>query len=205
MTKNIRNQQYKISREERQKLNGHHSFLVFFTGLSGAGKSTLANALEEKLHGMKIHTYVLDGDNIRRGINKNLGFSPEDRSENNRIIGEISNLFIDAGILVLAAFVAPYKKDRDFIKETVGEDHFIEVFVNTSLEECERRDTKGLYQKARIGKIKNLTGISAPYEIPENPNIEVSHLNTIDESVEIIFQYIKDKLDLKLTHPDKTL
>ncbi|MCH4552114.1 adenylyl-sulfate kinase [Aestuariibaculum lutulentum] len=199
MEKNITAHEYKITRLERQQLNGHNSFLVFFTGLSGSGKSTLANALEEKLHESKVHTYVLDGDNVRRGINKNLGFSPEDRSENNRRIGEISKLFIDAGVVVLAAFVAPYEKDRKFIGETVGVENFFEVFVNTSLEECEKRDVKGLYKKARAGEIKNMTGISAPYETPVNPDVEVSHLNTIEESVEIIFQAIKDKLELK-TH-----
>jgi len=198
MEKNITKHEYKINREERQNLNGHNSFLVFFTGLSGSGKSTLANALEEKLNNLKIHTYVLDGDNVRKGINKNLGFSPEDRSENNRRIGEISKLFIDAGIVVLAAFVAPYKKDRNMIRQTVNSDNFIEVFVNTSLEECEKRDIKGLYKKARVGEIKNMTGISAPYEAPENPDVEVSHLNTIEQSVDKVFRIIKDKLELKI-------
>jgi len=194
MEKNNRNHEYKINKIARQKLNGHNSFLVFFTGLSGSGKSTLANALEEKLNKKQIHTYVLDGDNVRRGINKNLGFSPEDRSENNRRIGEISKLFVDAGLVVLAAFVAPYEKDRKFIEETVNSDNFVEVFVNTSLEECEKRDVKGLYKKARAGEIKNMTGISAPYEVPKKPHVEVSHLNSIEESVEIIYEVIKDKL-----------
>ncbi|MEL0455277.1 adenylyl-sulfate kinase [Flavobacteriaceae bacterium SZ-1-7] len=197
MEKNITDHEYKINRFERQKLNGHNSFLVFFTGLSGSGKSTLANALEERLNKNRIHTYVLDGDNVRRGINKNLGFSPDDRSENNRRIGEISKLFIDAGIVVLAAFVAPYEKDRKFIKETVNSDNFVEVFVNTSLEVCEKRDVKGLYKKARAGEIKNMTGISAPYEKPKKPDVEVSHLNTVEESIEMIFKVIKDKLELK--------
>lgn len=196
MEKNISDHDYKINRYERQKLNGHNSFVVFFTGLSGSGKSTLANALEVKLNDQKIHTYVLDGDNVRRGINKNLGFSAEDRSENNRRIGEISKLFIDAGLLVLATFIAPYEKDRNIIKETVGSENFVEVFVNTSLEECEKRDIKGLYKKARAGEILNMTGISAPYEAPENPDIEVSHLNSIEESVEIVYDVIKDKLKL---------
>ncbi|MBU2950231.1 adenylyl-sulfate kinase [Tamlana agarivorans] len=197
MEKNITAHEYKICRLERQKLNGHNSFLIFFTGLSGSGKSTIANALEERLNHNKIHTYVLDGDNVRRGINQNLGFSPEDRSENNRRIGEISKLFIDAGLVVMAAFVAPYQKDRHFIRETVSPENFVEVFVNTSLKVCEERDVKGLYKKARAGEIKNMTGISAPYEAPENPDVEVSHLNTIEESVEIIFQAIKNKLALK--------
>ena len=197
MERNIIKQDYKISKEDRQKLKGHNAFLVFFTGLSGAGKSTLANALEEKLNQKKIHTYVLDGDNIRRGINKNLGFSPEDRSENNRRIGEISKLFLDAGIVVLAAFVAPYKKDRKRIQKTVGAENYVEVFVNTSLEECEKRDVKGLYKKARAGEITNMTGISAPYEAPEHPDVEISHLNTIEESVDIILKIIEKKLKIK--------
>ena len=197
MEKNITEHQYKVNKLERQKLNGHNSFLVFFTGLSGSGKSTIANALEEKLNKLKVHTYVLDGDNVRRGINKNLGFSPEDRSENNRRIGEISKLFIDAGLVVIAAFVAPYKKDREAIRETVNSNNFIEIFVNTSLEECEKRDVKGLYKKARAGEIKNMTGISAPYQAPKNPDVVVSHLNTVAESVEIVFQAIKIKLEPK--------
>jgi len=196
MEKNIVEHKYKVDKEDRRKLNGHNSFLIFFTGLSGSGKSTIANGLEERLFKEKISTYVLDGDNVRRGINKNLGFSPEDRSENNRRIGEISKLFIDAGIVVLAAFVSPYRKDREFVKNTVGSENFVEVFVNTSLEVCEKRDVKGLYKKARSGEIKNMTGISAPYESPINPDVEISHLNTIEESVELIYQKIKNKLAL---------
>lgn len=175
-------------------LNGHNSFLVLFTGLSGAGKSTIANALEKRLYEKNISTYVLDGDNIRKGINKNLGFSPEDRSENNRRIGEIARLFIDAGVVVLAAFVSPYKKDRENIMRTVGPMNFIEVFVNTSLGECERRDVKGLYKKARAGEIKNMTGISAPYEIPENPDVEIAQSCSVEEAVELIMNQIKHQL-----------
>jgi adenylylsulfate kinase len=194
MNKNVTQHNYKITRKERRMANGHNSFLIFFTGLSGSGKSTIANALEEKLYGEGIKTFVLDGDNVRRGINRNLGFSPEDRSENNRRIGEIAKLFIDAGILVLAAFVAPYKKDREFIKRTVKKENYFEVFVNTPLEECERRDVKGLYQKARKGEIKNMTGITAPYEAPVGPDVEITPLNTVNEAVEIIYTEIKTKL-----------
>ena len=196
MEKNISFQEYKINMSQRQKANGHNSFLIFLTGLSGSGKSTLANGLEHRLFDDGVKTYVLDGDNIRHGINKNLSFSPEDRSENLRRIGEISKLMIDAGIVVLAAFIAPYRKDREFIKKTVGEDHYVEVFVNTSLEECERRDPKGLYEKARKGKIKNMTGISAPYEIPKNANVETTQANTLEESVKLVYSKIKDKLKL---------
>lgn len=194
MEKNIVSHQYKTDRSARRKLNGHNSFLIFFTGLSGSGKSTIANALEQKLFKEGVHTYVLDGDNIRRGINRNLSFSPEDRSENIRRIGEIANLFVDAGVVVLAAFVAPYEKDREGIKNTVGKENYVEVFVNTSLEVCEERDVKGLYEKARKGEIKDMTGITAPYEVPKDPNVEVSHKNSIEESVMIIFEHIKSKL-----------
>ena len=197
MEKNIVRHTYGVNPNNRQKANGHRSVLIFFTGLSGSGKSTIANALEEKLHAKSIKTFALDGDNVRHGINKDLSFSPEDRSENNRRIGEIAKLFIDAGVVVLAAFVAPYKKDRDLIKNTVGSENYIEVFVNASLEVCEQRDVKGLYAKARKGEIKNMTGISAPYEAPDNPNAEVTHENSIDESVEIIYHKIKNHLRLK--------
>lgn len=200
MSNNLFPNAFIINREKRMLLKGHNSFLVFFTGLSGAGKSTIANKLEERLYKDKIHTYILDGDNIRTGINKGLGFLPEDRSENNRRIGEISKLFIDAGFVVLAAFISPYKADRERIKQTVKHENFIEVFVNTSLEVCEQRDTKGLYKKARTGEIKNVTGISAPYEIPETPDIEVSHLNSIEESVDIIYKKIKNKLKLPISN-----
>ncbi|MFD2588222.1 adenylyl-sulfate kinase [Croceitalea marina] len=197
MEKNIVRHSYGVNPNDRQKANGHRSILIFFTGLSGSGKSTIANALEEKLHTDGIKTFALDGDNIRHGINKDLSFSPEDRSENNRRIGEIAKLFVDAGMVVLAAFVAPYKKDRDLIKNTVGAENYFEVFVNASLEVCEQRDVKGLYAKARKGEITNMTGISAPYEVPERANAEVTHENSIEESVEIIYHKIKNHLRLK--------
>ena len=177
-------------------MNGHQSFLIWFTGFSGSGKSTIANKVESALHKRNIRTYALDGDNIRNGINKDLGFSPGDRSENIRRIGEISNLFIDAGIIVLAAFVSPYKKDRESVKSIVGKNNFVEVYINTSLEECEKRDVKGLYKKARKGEIKDFTGINAPYEAPESPDIEIKteQLN-IDQSVTKIMDYISHKLN----------
>jgi adenylylsulfate kinase len=197
MNKHLTAHYYKISREDRRQLNGHHSFLVFFTGLSGSGKSTLCNTLEQFLHQKGIKTYVLDGDNIRLGINKNLGFSPEDRTENIRRIGEISNLFIDAGVVILAAFVAPYKKDRENIRSLVGADHFVEVFVNTPLEICEARDVKGLYAKARKGEIANMTGITAPYEAPDSPDIELGGETDVDDAVQEIYKSIQHKLELK--------
>ena len=196
MEENIIKHNYKIGMEERRKANGHSSFLIFFTGLSGSGKSTIANTLEQKLAKEKYKTYVLDGDNIRRGINSDLTFSPEDRSENNRRIGEIAKLFVDAGVLVLAAFVAPFEKDRNFIKETVGKENYVEVFVNTSLEECEKRDVKGLYKKARKGAIKDMTGISSPYEVPLRPDITLTEKVSVEEAVNRIYELIRPKLQL---------
>ena len=197
MEKNIVKHSFNVVRDDRRTANGHNSVLIFFTGLSGSGKSTIANALEQYLHQNHIKTYTLDGDNIRHGINKDLTFSPEDRSENNRRIGEIANLFVDAGVVVLAAFVAPYKKDREIIKKAVGTENYIEIFVNTSLEVCEQRDVKGLYAKARKGEIKNMTGISAPYEAPERPDAEVTEEHSIEESVTIIYNKIENHLRLK--------
>ena len=196
MAKNIVPYKYKLDRNTRRRSLGHNSFLVFFTGLSGAGKSTLANALEKRLHEEGINTFVLDGDNIRRGISSDLQFSPEDRSENIRRIAEITKLFVDAGLVVLAAFIAPYQADRNFIRSRVGDENYIEVFVNTRLEVCEERDPKGLYEKARKGLIKDMTGISAPYEVPVSPNVEITSKTSLKESVNIIFEVIKDKLRL---------
>ncbi|WP_293297989.1 adenylyl-sulfate kinase [Allomuricauda sp.] len=196
MEENIIRHDYKIGVNERRKANGHNSFLIFFTGLSGSGKSTIANGLEQKLVKENIRTYTLDGDNVRKGINKDLSFSAKDRSENNRRIGEVANLFVDAGMVVLAAFVAPFEKDRNLIKETVGEQNYVEVFVNTSLEECEKRDVKGLYKKARKGEIKDMTGISSPYEVPLRPNITLTENESVDEAVNKVFELIRPKLQL---------
>lgn len=186
---------FKTTKLQREQLRGHKAYLLWFTGLSGSGKSTLANLVEIALHQQGISTYILDGDNIRQGINKDLSFAPQDRTENIRRIAEISNLMLDAGVVTLAAFVSPYIKDRMAVKQIVGPDNFIEVFVNTSLAECERRDVKGLYKKARSGEIKNMTGISAPYEAPINPDLEVvTDGHSIEESVEIIINFITKKL-----------
>jgi len=190
-------QSYKITKADRSVKNKHNAFLIWFTGLSGSGKSTIANALEESLFNKGIKTYTLDGDNIRNGLNADLTFSPKDRSENIRRIAEVSKLMIDAGLVVLAAFVSPYKKDRDNIRKTVKDVNFVEVFVNTSLEECENRDVKGLYKKARAGDIKNMTGISAPYEAPEQPDIEIkTEQNRIEDAVDQILKFITPKLKL---------
>lgn len=192
---NLKKHTYQISVDDRTKLNGHQSFLIWFTGLSGSGKSTIANALEKALFDKGIRTYTLDGDNLRYGLNKDLGFSPTDRSENIRRIAEISKLMIDAGIVVLAAFVSPYIKDRENIKRIVKDLNFVEVYVNTSIEECERRDVKGLYKKARSGEIKNMTGISAPYETPVNPDIEIkTEKINVETAVSEILKFINPKL-----------
>jgi len=195
MKKNIIKHNYEISLSNRRELLKQNSMLLWFTGLSGSGKSTIASALEQKLYQQGFKTFALDGDNIRKGINKDLSFSPEDRTENIRRIAEVAGLFVDAGIIVLAAFVSPYKKDRENIAHIVGNDNFVEIFVNTSLEECERRDVKGLYKKARKGEIKDFTGVNAPYEAPENPDVEVvTDGLSVEECVEKIYYAIESKL-----------
>jgi len=195
ISKHIISHDYQVSLEDRRRLNNHNSFLIWFTGLSGSGKSTIANLVELELHKQGIKTYSLDGDNIRNGINKDLTFKPEDRTENIRRIAEIGNLMVEAGLVVMAAFVSPYKKDRQNVKNIVKDVNFVEVFINTSVEECERRDVKGLYKKARAGEIKNMTGISAPYEAPENPDIEIkTEEKTVEEAVQCILKHIKPKL-----------
>ncbi len=196
MQENIIPHQFIVSKKDRCKLNKHNSFLIWFTGLSGSGKSTIANALESRLNSNGIHTYLLDGDNVRKGLNKDLTFSPEDRTENIRRIAEVSNLMIDAGLVVLSAFVSPYKKDRLKVKSTVKEVNFVEIFIDTPLEVCVERDTKGLYAKAKKGEIKDFTGINAPYEKPENPALIIDTSKvTINKAVEMILKTIKPKLD----------
>jgi len=186
---------FKTTKLQREQLNGHKAYLLWFTGLSGSGKSTLANLVEIALHQKGLSTYILDGDNIRQGINKDLSFAQKDRTENIRRIAEISTLMLEAGVLTLAAFVSPYIKDREAVKQIVGPDNFIEIFVNTSLEECERRDVKGLYKKARAGEIKNMTGISAPYQAPIDPDLEIiTDRQPIEESVKTILEFINKKL-----------
>ncbi|MFT4684249.1 MAG: adenylylsulfate kinase [Dokdonia sp.] len=198
MTKHIIPHSYQVSIKDRRKLNEHNSMLLWFTGLSGSGKSTIANVVEKLLLQEGIKTYILDGDNVRKGINNDLSFSPQDRTENIRRIAEVANLMIDAGLVTLAAFVSPYKKDRENIKNIVKDINFVEIFINTSVEECERRDVKGLYKKARLGEIKNMTGISAPYEAPENPDIEIkTESMSVDEAAKQIVEYIMPKLKLK--------
>ena len=195
MTLNITKHTYKITKSNRKQQHGHKAYLIWFTGLSGSGKSTLANLVEIALHKKGLSTYILDGDNIRQGINKDLSFTPEDRTENIRRIAEISNLMLDAGVLTLAAFISPYIKDREGVQKIVKAENFIEIYVNTSLEECERRDVKGLYKKARTGEVKSMTGISAPYEAPVNPDLEViTDGSSIEENVKTILEFITLKL-----------
>lgn len=183
-----------ITKSKRNQLHGHQSMVLWFTGLSGSGKSTLSTILEKRLHERQISTYILDGDNVRHGINKNLGFSPEDRTENIRRIGEIAKLFVDAGIITLTAFISPYRKDRDQVRQLFEEHEFIEIYVKCSVEECERRDPKGLYEKARAGKIKNFTGVSAPYEPPVNPEIVIDNEGqSIEASVNQVINYLLKK------------
>ncbi|HPU97410.1 MAG TPA: adenylyl-sulfate kinase [Candidatus Hydrogenedentes bacterium] len=182
-----------ITRMDRERLNGHRGAVVWFTGLSGSGKSTIARALEEALFERGIRAYVLDGDNIRHGLNKNLGFSPEDRQENIRRIGEVAKLFADAGLIAITAFISPYRADRDQARAINGED-FIEVYVDCALDVCESRDPKGLYQKARAGLIPEFTGISAPYEPPLNPELVIdSAALSVDESVRSVISLLESR------------
>jgi adenylylsulfate kinase len=183
-----------VTRENRQKLNGHRGAVLWFTGLSGCGKSTIANAVDQLLHEQGIHTFVLDGDNIRMGLNKNLKFSPEDRTENIRRIGEVAKLFADAATIVSTAFISPYKADRDMVRALLPAGEFIEIHVKASLETCESRDPKGLYKKARAGEIKDFTGISAPYEAPEQPELVLdSDTKGVEQLAREVIAYLKQK------------
>ncbi|WP_038056453.1 adenylyl-sulfate kinase [Thermodesulfobacterium hydrogeniphilum] len=183
-----------VKREDRNRVYGHKSGVVWFTGLPSSGKSTIAHTLEKVLFEKGIKVYVFDGDNIRHGLNSDLGFSSEDRKENLRRIAEVAKLFVDAGLIVLCAFVSPHKKDREFIKQIIGREDFIEVYMKCPVEVCEKRDPKGMYKKAREGLIKEYTGISAPYEEPENPDLIIeSHKISIEKAVQEIYNYLKIK------------
>lgn len=183
-----------ITKADRHRMNGHKSAILWYTGLSGAGKSTLANKVEEKLFERGIHTYVLDGDNIRMGLNKGLTFAPDDRKENIRRIGEVSKLFVDAGAFVSTAFISPYRADRDMVRALVPEGEFIEIYVAASLEVCEERDTKGLYKKARAGEIKHFTGIDDPYEAPENAEMVIdTGAKSLEECAAEVMNYLEHK------------
>jgi len=182
----------KVTKSMRESRNGHKGAVIWLTGLSGAGKSTLAVNLEEELFNLGYHTYVLDGDNVRHGLNGDLGFTPDDREENIRRVGEVAKLFADAGTIVITAFISPYRRDRQRVRNLVNDGDFIEIFIDCPLEVCEERDPKGLYKKARSGEIDNFTGISAPYEEPENAEISV---DTSELSVMKSIQHIVKRLD----------
>ncbi|MGM0827275.1 MAG: adenylyl-sulfate kinase [Bacillota bacterium] len=192
--KNIKWHEGKVVKANRHKLHGHNSALLWFTGLSGSGKSTISVEVEKTLHELGIHTYRLDGDNIRHGLNQDLSFSIEDRKENIRRVGEVSKLFVDAGVLTLAAFISPFNEDRAFVRSLLQHQEFIEIYVHASVKTCIQRDPKGLYERVVKGEIKGFTGIDSPYEIPESPEIIVdTECQSIEESVEQIVQYLKNK------------
>ena len=196
---NIVRQHYPVTRALRQQLNKHKSVVLWFTGLSGSGKSTLAGLVEEELHRLGYHTYLLDGDNIRHGLNSNVDFSLEGRKENIRRIGEVSKLFTDAGVIVLTAFISPLREDRDRVRSILGTGEFIEIFVNCPVEVCEARDVKGLYKKARAGEIMDFTGINSPFEQPLNPEITI-HSDQVspEEGAQLILEKILPDIRLEL-------
>jgi adenylylsulfate kinase len=183
-----------VNRGDREKMNGHRGATVWLTGLSGSGKSTIAVDLEKRLCERGVRTYILDGDNIRHGLNKNLGFSPEDRTENIRRIGEVAKLFTDAGVVALTAFISPYRADRDQVRALMGDGDFVEVHVDCPVEVCEQRDVKGLYKKARAGEIKEFTGISAPYEAPAKAELTINTAGqSVEDSAKQILSYLESK------------
>lgn len=197
MSENIKAFKFEVSKRSRNLLNGHNSFVVWFSGLSGSGKSSLANKVEYALYRKGIRTYILDGDNVRNGLNQDLEFGEEDRSENLRRIAEVAKLLMDAGTVVMASFISPLEKDRKFIKKIIGKENIIEIFVNTPLEVCEERDVKGLYKKARAGEIENFTGINAPYEPPLYPNLEITTMHEkMETSINKILTYLEQKLKI---------
>ena len=196
MTKNLFKQETLVSFDARMKLKQQRPMVLWFTGLSGSGKSTLAIHLNAMLHAQGRFSYLLDGDNVRMGLNADLDFSDAGRKENIRRIAEVAKLFVDAGEIVLTAFVSPFAEDRQQAKEIIGEEHFLEIYVSTALEECEARDTKGLYKKARSGEIANFTGISSPYEAPQNPDIEIKTFGrTVQDCTSDIYKHIQNKIN----------
>lgn len=183
-----------VTRQRREALNGHNSVVLWFTGLSGAGKSSLAHAVEEELHQMGCHTFVFDGDNVRHGLCADLGFSSTDRVENIRRVGEMSKLFIEAGVIALTAFISPFRSDRERVRSLMPHGDFLEIYCRCSLEVCEQRDVKGLYKRARAGEIKDFTGISSPYEEPDNPELVVeTDVLTMEESVDKVMQMLRER------------
>ncbi|WP_377891107.1 adenylyl-sulfate kinase [Alkalihalobacillus sp. R86527] len=194
MDKNIHWQSHSIQKKDRQLLHEHKSYIVWFTGLSGSGKSTIANELEKALHSRGLSTFLLDGDNLRHGLNADLGFQEKDRKENIRRVGEVAKLFVESGTVVLTAFISPYQTDREMVKNLVGADEFIEVYIDCPIEECEKRDPKGLYEKVRTGEIKEFTGISAPYEAPQSPDLTLyTALHSVPDCVHQLVNYLRTK------------
>ena len=186
--------EHHVSQKQRSILKQQKPCILWFTGLSGSGKSTVANAVENLLFGMNKHTYLLDGDNVRQGLNKGLGFSEADRVENIRRVGEVANLFSDAGLIVVTAFISPFEKDREMVRSMAMQGQFVEVFIDAPIEVCEQRDPKGLYKKARTGEIKDFTGIDSPYDVPVNPEIHVVNDGiSIEEAASRVVSYLKDK------------
>jgi bifunctional enzyme CysN/CysC len=191
---NIHRQSVLVDKASRVQLNGHRPAILWFTGLSGSGKSTIANIVERELHAHGAHTYMLDGDNVRHGLNRDLGFTDADRVENIRRVGEVAKLFVDAGAIVLCSFISPFRAERRMVRELVSAEEFVEVYVDTPLEECIRRDPKGLYARAMEGKIKNFTGIDSPYEIPENAEIVVDpRQGTAEEAARRIVEALRER------------
>lgn len=187
-----------LSRQDKEQLLGQRGLMIWFTGLSGSGKSTVAIALERELHKRGLLCRILDGDNIRCGINNNLGFSPADRVENIRRIAEVGKLFVDTGIITIAAFISPNNDMREMAAKIIGKDNFVEVYISTPIEVCEQRDVKGLYAKARRGEIKDFTGVSAPFEAPQSPDLELDTSSlSLEESVNSLLSYILPKIELK--------
>jgi adenylylsulfate kinase len=183
-----------VTRERRNQLNGHKSAIIWFTGLSGSGKSTLAHSVEEELHNLDCRTFVLDGDNVRHGLSSNLTFSDNDRKENIRRIGESAKLMMEAGVISMTAFISPFKKDRNLVRQLLSQGDFIEIYCKASLETCESRDVKGLYKRARAGEVKNYTGIDSPYEVPDNPELVIdTERDSLEESVTKVIDFLKFK------------
>jgi bifunctional enzyme CysN/CysC len=193
--KNVHRHKLDVDKEARRHINGHTSKVLWFTGLSGSGKSTIANALEKALHDQGIRTYILDGDNVRHGLNKDLGFTDADRIENIRRISEVAKLMVDAGVVVLTAFISPFKAERAIAREMFDEGEFIEIHIDTPLDVAESRDPKGLYKKARKGELPHFTGIDSPYEAPANPELRA---NTVDRTVEEVVKELMQKLEFRV-------
>jgi adenylylsulfate kinase len=183
-----------VTKTARNELNGHKSLVIWFTGLSGSGKSTLAHSVEEELHNLGCRTFVLDGDNVRHGLSSNLTFSDNDRKENIRRIGEAANLMMEAGVIAMTAFISPFKKDRNLVRQLLPQGDFVEIYCKASLETCESRDVKGLYKRARAGEIKNYTGIDSPYEAPDNPELVVNtESESLEASVAKVIDFLKSR------------